>query len=162
MKGQVGMLSGRALAVAILGWSFVKVVGKLLFTKQSPGLAQFHENYGSEGLVPIEPVERERLEKFSGCIACGRCDIGEADRIIASGGRYPGLMQTVLASTRSMPDYDAAAEAFDHVPVDVLAEKEAVCPVGIPFTALAQFVRDKAPVSEEVSTVVALPPSTSP
>ena len=100
VKGQVGMLSGRALAVAILGWSFAKVVTKLLFTKRSPGLAQFHENYGAEGLVPIDLLERERMQQFSGCIACGRCDLGEGERIIASEGSYPGLMQTV-SPTRS-------------------------------------------------------------
>lgn len=139
-----GVLSGRALAVALLAWSLVKVVAKLLFTKQPPGLQRFHDNYGAEGLSPIDPGERRRLERFSGCIACGRCDIGEGERIIASRGAYPGLMQLVLASTRSMPDYAAAARAFEHVPDAVLAHKVAGCPARIPFAELASFVRRRA------------------
>jgi succinate dehydrogenase/fumarate reductase-like Fe-S protein len=138
------VLSGRALAAALLGWSLVKVVARMLFTKEEPGLAIFLENYGAD-LRPIDPDERERLERFSRCIACGRCDVGESERIMASRGEYPGLMQLVLASTRNMPDYDAALRGFAHVPDEVLRAKVAVCPVDIPFDELAAFVRAKAP-----------------
>ena len=142
------MLSGRALALALLAWSLVKVVAKQLFTKQPPGLELFRANYGTEGLAAIDKSEREALERFSGCIACGRCDVGEAARIEAAKGEYPGLMQLVLASTRSMPDFDAAARAFDHVPDHVLHEKQRACPARIPFVELAAFVRAKAPRQE--------------
>ena len=141
---KVGVLSGRALALWLLAVSFVKVLLKRAFTQQTPGLEKFHDNYGTDGLAPIEHDERDQLEQFSRCIACGRCDIGEASRIAASGGQYPGLMQLVLASTRSMPDYDAAARAFDHVPPEVLRAKRRQCPVRIPFADLATFVRAKA------------------
>lgn len=138
------VLSGRALALALLGWSLVKVVAQNLFTKRKPGLELFVENYGAEGLGAIDREERARMARFSRCIACGRCDFGEGERIQASNGAYPGLMQLVLASTRSMPDYDAAARAFDHVPEQVLEDKESLCPVGIPFAELAAFVRAHA------------------
>ncbi|MBW2455328.1 MAG: hypothetical protein JRI68_12490 [Deltaproteobacteria bacterium] len=139
------MLSGRALALALLFWSLVRVVARLLFTKQPPGLEQFHGNYGSEGLRAIDKSERDSLASFSRCIACGRCDFGEAERIASSDGQYPGLMQLVLASSRSMPDFDAAARGFDHVPESVLHRKVRRCPVSIPFPVLAEFVRAKAP-----------------
>ena len=138
------IFSGRALALAVLAWAFIKVLAKLLFTRQPPGLAQFHANYGSEGLSAIDRDEREALARFSRCIACGMCNVGEGRRIRASAGAYPGLMQLVLASTRSMPDYDAAVHGFDHVPLDVLREKRASCPVEIPFDELAAFVRRRA------------------
>lgn len=141
------MLSGRALALALLFWSLVRVVARLLFTTQPPGLKQFNDNYGSEGLIPIDKSERDALSSFSRCIACARCDFGEAERIAASEGQYPGLMQLVLASSRSMPDFDAAARGFDCVPASVLRGKVKRCPVGIPFLALADFVRAKAPKS---------------
>jgi hypothetical protein len=137
-------LSGRALAAAILGWSLVKVVAKLLFTKQQPGLELFVENYGAEGLGSLDGDERDAMERFSRCIACGRCDVGEADRIQASNGAYPGLMQLVLASSRNMPDFDAARLGFAHVPVEVLRDKEKRCPVRIPFAQLAAFVEAHA------------------
>ncbi len=138
------IFSGRALALAVLGWAFVRVIAKLLFTRQPPGLQQFHANYGSEGLSAIDLDEREALQRFSRCMACGLCDVGEAERMRKSNGAYPGLMQLVLASTRSMPDYDAAARGFDHVSLEVLQRKRTECPVDIPFDELARFVRRRA------------------
>ncbi len=142
-----GVLSGRALALALLFWSLVRVLARLLFTKQPPGIQQFHDHYGSEGLSAIDKSEREALASFSRCIACARCDFGEAERIAASDGQYPGLMQLGLASSRSMPDFDAAARGFDYVPESVLRRKVRRCPVAIPFPSLAEFVRAKAPKS---------------
>ncbi|XYI03171.1 hypothetical protein ACMHYB_26790 [Sorangium sp. So ce1128] len=137
------MLSGRALALAVLAWSFLKVVVRRLFDGPN-GLALFHENYDADRLPSLSPAERAALPGFSRCIACGRCDLGEAERIAASRGAYPGLMTVVLASSRSMPDFDAAALALAHVPEEVLAEKERICPTGVPFRELARFVRSKA------------------
>ncbi len=142
------VLSGRPLAFVILGWSLVRVIAKLLFSKQRPGLDIFVENYGAEGLGSLDRNERDAMERFSRCIACGRCDVGEADRIQASNGGYPGLMQLVLASSRSMPDYDAAARGFAHVPTHVLVEKQSRCPVSIPFAELATFVNAHAQRSD--------------
>jgi hypothetical protein len=137
------VLSGRALAVAVLAWALVKV-GLSRLLRERSGLALFHENYDADRLPPLSPAEREALPRFSRCIACGRCDLGEAARIAASRGAYPGLMTIVLASSRSMPDFDAAQAALDHVPEAVLAEKEAICPTGVPFRDMARFIRAKA------------------
>jgi hypothetical protein len=137
------VLSGRALALALLVWSLVKVCLARMLGERT-GLALFHDNYDADRLPPVTPDERRALASFSRCIACGRCDLGEAQRIAASRGAYPGLMTIVLASARSMPDSDAAARALEHVPDQVLAEKEAICPTGVPFRELAGFVRAKA------------------
>jgi len=137
------VLSGRALALAVLAKALFEVTVERLAGGR-PGLAIFHENYDADRLPPLDPDEREQLVRFSRCIACGRCDVGEAERIARSKGAYPGLMAVVLASSRSMPDFDAAALALDHVPDEVLAAKEDVCPTGVPFGALARFVRAKA------------------
>jgi hypothetical protein len=137
------VLSGRALALVLLAWSLIRVLARHL-TKQLPGMVQFHRNYGTERLLAIERGERGALARFSQCIACGRCDAGEAERITASGGAYPGLMQLVRASSRSIPDFDAAAAAFDFVPDDVLQAKVAICPTRVPFPDLASFVRAKS------------------
>ena len=150
------MLSGRALALAILAWSLVKVLFARLRGRKT-GLGLFHDNYDADRLPPLTAGERAELSSFSRCIACGRCDIGEADRIAASRGAYPGLMAVVLGSTRSMPDYDAAALALDHVPEDVLADKEPLCPTAVPFRALARFVRAKAASMAASGGVAAAP-----
>jgi hypothetical protein len=43
-----------------------------------------------------------------------------------------------------MPDFGAAAVGFAHVPEDVLAEKELICPTHVPMRKIAKFVREKA------------------
>jgi hypothetical protein len=147
------VVSGRVLALVVLAWSLIKVLVGRLFGRKT-GLALFHENYDADGLAPLDAGERERVATFSRCIACGRCDVGEADRMAASRGQYPGLMTIVLSSSRSMPDYDAAARSLAHVPDEVLAQKEKVCPTGVPFVELARFVRSKAapkPVTEAIT-----------
>ncbi len=108
------------------------------------GIALFHENYEADRLPAVDAADRARLATFSRCFACGLCDVGEAERIAASRGAYPGLMGVVLASSRSMPDFDAAKVALTHVPEEVLREKEAICPAGVPFVELSRFVRRKA------------------
>jgi hypothetical protein len=137
------VFAGRALALVVLAWSLLKVSIDRLFGVKT-GLPLFHDNYDADRLPPVDAEERARMPAFSRCIACGRCDLGEAERMASARGAYPGLMAIVLGSSRSMPDYDAAAMALAHVPPDVLAEKERVCPTGVPFRELARFVRTKA------------------
>lgn len=133
----------------------VKVAADRLFGAKT-GLALFRENYDADRLPPVAADERAQLARFSRCIACGRCDLGEADRIARSKGAYPGLMAIVLASSRSMPDFDAAALALEHVPDEVLAAKEPTCPTSVPFVELARFVRTKAELTRAVSPMPAL------
>jgi succinate dehydrogenase/fumarate reductase-like Fe-S protein len=141
------VFSGRVLAAVILAWSLLKVLFARAFSRKS-GLALFHENYDADRLPSVDVDERAAMHRFSRCIACGRCDLGEADRIARSNGAYPGLMTIVLASSRSMPDHDAAVLALDHVPEEILAAKERACPTGVPFVELARFVRAKAALSK--------------
>lgn len=136
---------GRALAIFVLAVALVRVLA-LRAMGSKTGLRLFRENYDADRLPPVAPEERDVMASFSRCFACGRCDVGEAERIRASGGAYPGLMQVVLASSRSMPDHDAAARALAFVPDDVLRDKEAICPAGVPFRSVARFVRRNAAV----------------
>ena len=124
----------------------------------SAGLAEFRRNYDADGLPPVSEDERARMAAFSRCIACGVCDRGEAGRIAASGGAYRGVMPLMLAASRSMPDFRAAAYSFGFVPTEVLAEKEQNCPARVPMAAIARFVRDKA---DEVGGPLPLPSRTA-
>jgi hypothetical protein len=92
----------------------------------------------------VSADEHAQLPTFSRCIACGICDRGEGERMANSDGAYPGLMTLVLAVSRSMPDFRAAAYTFSFVSETVLEQKEGVCPTGVPFREIAQFVRRKA------------------
>jgi hypothetical protein len=53
-------------------------------------------------------------------------------------------MQLVLAGSRSMPDFAAAARGFELVPDAVLEEKERSCPTAVPMREIARFVRARA------------------
>lgn len=136
-------MSGRIRALFILAWALLRALWARASGRRG-GLPLFEENYRADRLPAVTSDERDGMGAFSGCIACGLCDAGEGERMAASRGAYPGLMRIVLASTRSMPDFDAARRALEHVPDDVLEQKEGECPSQIPFRRLARFVRDKA------------------
>jgi hypothetical protein len=137
-------VSGRIKALFLLGLALLKTLVVRFFSRGADGITRFRENYDADGLPPVTPQERESIVSFQRCIACGLCDRGEAARIARSGGAYRGVMALVVAGSRSMPEFRAAAYGFDFVPDEVLAEKERVCPVRIPFRRIARFVRDKA------------------
>jgi succinate dehydrogenase/fumarate reductase-like Fe-S protein len=137
-------LSGRLKAILLLSFALLRTLLRLLFARRRRGIGAFRENYDADGLPPVSADERERMTRFGRCIACGLCDRGEAQRIAFSGGAYRGTMALVLAASRSMPDFRAAAYSFSFVPDEVLAEKESICPTGVPFRDIATFVRAKA------------------
>lgn len=134
----------RFRAYWLLFLALLRTLLRRVFSRSGGGLAAFRRNYDADRLPPVTVEERQELPAFGRCIACGLCDRGEAARIAESNGTYQGLMTLVLAGSRSMPDFAAAARAFDYLPDEVLAEKEAICPTDVPFRAIARFVRAKA------------------
>ena len=143
---------GRLYALLILAWALVRSLLAPLFGTRR-GLADFRKSYAPDRLPPISPEERRTLPMLEGCVACGLCDVGEGARIARSGGVFAGVMDLMLASSRSMPDFDAASRSFDSIGDARLAELEARCPVRVPMRKVAAFVRAKA-------AEVAAPPAT--
>jgi hypothetical protein len=144
---------GRLYAVVILAWALVRSLLAGLFGGRR-GLADFRQSYAPDRLPAVTPAEREILPVLGGCIACGLCDVGEAAAIARSGGQYRGVMDLMLASSRSMPDYDAASRSFRAVGDERLAVLERRCPARVPMRRVAAFVRAKA---DEVSRPVTSP-----
>jgi hypothetical protein len=134
---------GRLHALLILAWAFFRTVLVNVFGGRR-GLADFRLSYAPDRLPPVTPDERRVLPTLGGCIACGICDVGEAAAIARSGGLYRGVMDLMLTSSRSMPDYDAAARSFAAVGDERLATLEARCPARVPMRCVAAFVRAKA------------------
>jgi hypothetical protein len=134
---------GRLHALFTLAWALVRSLLAPLFG-QRRGIDDFRRSYAADRLPPVREDEREPALRFGGCIACGLCDAGAGPAIAASRGRYAGVMDLMLASSRSMPDYDAARLSFDAIGDDRLAELESRCPTHVPMRRLARFVRDKA------------------
>jgi hypothetical protein len=134
---------GRLHALLILAWALIRsLLAPLVGARR--GLADFRRSYAADRVPPVSPEERRELPSLGGCIACGLCDVGEGARIAAAGGVYAGVMDLMLASSRSMPDYDAAVRSFDAVGDDRLAELEGRCPTQVPMRRVAAFVRAKA------------------
>lgn len=133
----------RFYALFLLAWSLVRSIVDGLFG-QRRGVETFRALYAADRLPPMDPEERRILPMLSGCVACGLCDVGEAARIAASNGLYAGPMDLALASSRSMPDYDAAVVSLERTTDEALAEAEALCPTRVPLRAIARFVRAKA------------------
>ena len=134
---------GRLYAVLILAWAMLRSVLAGLFGGRR-GLADFRRSYAPDRLPPVTPEERRLLPVLGGCIACGLCDVGEGAAMARSGGIYGGVMDLMLASSRSMPDYDAAARSFEAVGDDRLADLEVRCPARVPMRQVAAFVKAKA------------------
>ncbi len=133
----------RIHALLLLAWALVRsLLAPLLGTRR--GIEAFRKSYAPDGLPPLSQAERAQMPAFSRCIACGLCDVGEGTRMARSAGRYAGVMDLMLASSRSMPDYDAAVASFEAVGDDRLAELEAICPTRVPMRRVAAFVRAKA------------------
>jgi hypothetical protein len=144
---------GRLHAFFILAWALVRsLLAPVVGARR--GLADFRRSYAPDRLPPVTPGERRELPVLGGCIACGLCDVGEGARIARSGGIYAGVMDLMLASSRSMPDYDAAARSFAAIGDERLAALETRCPARVPMRKVAAFVRAKA-------TEVAVLPSTA-
>jgi len=134
----------RLKAILLLAWALTRTLFRLLFGRSVDGMARFRDNYAADRLPPVSAEERQELGEFGRCVACGLCDRGEASRIARSGGAYRGVMPLMLSASRSMPDFLAASLAFAHVPDEVLEQKEAICPTGVPMRKIARFVTSKA------------------
>ena len=133
----------RLHALWILAWALVRSLLAPLWGARR-GIEAFRASYAKDRLPPVTSDERRALPTFGGCIACGRCDVGLAKQIVASHGAFGGVMDLVLASSRSMPDYDTAARSFAHVDDDSLATLEGRCPTAVPIRRLKAFVLAKA------------------
>jgi hypothetical protein len=130
----------------LLVWALVRSLLAPLFggRRARRGIEAFRRSYAADRLPPVGEAERQLSPRLGACIACGLCDVGEGAAIARSAGGYAGVMDLMLASSRSMPDYDAAVRSFEAVGDERLAQLEGRCPTRVPMRRLAAFVRAKA------------------
>lgn len=137
-------MSGRIKALTLLALALIRTLWRLAWNRRIDGLARFRDNYSEDGLTSIGERDRVQMRHFGRCIACGRCDRGDAPRVLAARGTFRGTMGLVLAASRSMPDYRAAARGFAHLSDAELEIKERLCPTRVPLRELARFVQTNA------------------
>jgi hypothetical protein len=140
-------MRGRLLALVLLALALLRTLWRRTRGEPRPGLERFKENYAEDGLSSLSAGDRAQMADFSRCIACGRCDRDDGRRISASGGQFQGTMSLVLAASRSMPDFAAAARSLGYLSEVDLERKEALCPTGVPLRRLAAFFRANAPAA---------------
>jgi len=138
------MTSARLYALYLLSKALLKTIVKKLFGGGLQGLSLFEANFEAEHLSKVSTAERAEMPSFSRCIACGRCNRGDAARTARSHGAYPGTMSLMLASSRSLPDFPVASQALQWISDQELAEKEALCPALVPMRRIAAFIRARA------------------
>ncbi len=127
----------RLHALVILAWALIRtLLGRML--GGATGARRFFANYAADRLPPATPEERQQLPSMSGCIACGLCDLGGAQRDGA------GPMDLALASSRDGSESDAAERGLAALPDALLAERERLCPGHVPLVAVAALVRRRA------------------
>jgi hypothetical protein len=135
------VVTGRVKALVLLAFALVRTLWRLTWHRHIDGLARFRDNYSEDGLTSLSESDRVAMRRFGRCIACGRCDRGDGKRILESKGQFNGTMGLVLAASRSMPDYRAAARGFALLSDAELESKEKLCPTHVPLRQLARFVR---------------------
>jgi hypothetical protein len=140
-------MRGRLLALWLLALALLRTLWRRARGERRPGLELFRENYADDGLAALSPADRAQMSDFGRCIACGRCDRDDGPRIATSQGQFQGTMNLVLAATRSLPDYAAAARSFAYLTDPELERKEGLCPTRVPLRRLAAFVRSNAPAA---------------
>ena len=135
---------GRLHALFVLAWGLLRsLLASAL--RRPPGPGRFPPEL--RGRPPAAPHARTSdgcCPGSSGCIACGLCDVGEGAAMARSGGRYAGVMDLMLASSRNMPDYDAAARRSRPWATSGSPSSRPRCPARVPMRELAAFVRSKA------------------
>jgi hypothetical protein len=162
-------MRGRVKALVFLAFALLRTLWRRAFGRHIVGLDRFRANYAEDGLNPVSEAERHEMSEFGRCIACGRCNRGDERHVIDSKGQFRGSMGLVLAASRSMPDYRAAARSFACLSDLELEEKEKLCPTRVPFRRLASFVRSNAaaarvslPASQGAKRIPSsMPPSAS-
>ena len=90
--------------------------------------------YASDGILQLEPSERERHPRLVTCINCGLCALA-AGRVGKT--RLPDLASSYMRLYARLGDAssDLAGETPD------LVAASAVCPVGLPLDEVAAVVR---------------------
>ena len=127
----------RADSYAKLAWAYGLHLARRRFRRTKSQLTDLLETYGADGIVTIEPSERERHPRLVTCINCGLCALA-ATR--AGKTRLPDLASSYM---RLYARVSEASSDLDGEEPD-LAAASAVCPVGVPLDEVAAVVRRMA------------------
>ncbi|MFW6368987.1 MAG: 4Fe-4S dicluster domain-containing protein, partial [Myxococcota bacterium] len=119
------------------------------------GESRFLEAYSPDRLLPLTAEERERRDRFGGCIHCGLCDahcevLGRVRR-----STLPSLSAVASAYGRSMSEYPFAKHALEDLSsCSDCNGCESVCPMGVPLREMIEDLRAHVGRLEEAGIVL--------
>ena len=122
------------MAYFVLAMLFFKHIFKKIFHIKSHGIEKFKENYNSEFLMELKPIEYKQQAMFQSCINCSLCDmycsvLGNFQR-----EGIPKVSSLILSNSRSMEEF-----RFSYKEIDVFSgcrdcnECESICPNEYPI-----------------------------
>jgi hypothetical protein len=125
---------GRADSLAKLAWAYGLHLTRRRLSRPSSQLPSLLEMYEPDGILPLEPAERDRHPRLVGCINCGLC-------ALAAGRLGKARLPDVASSYMRL--YARLGEASSDVAGDEpdLEAASAACPVGLPLAEVAAVVR---------------------
>ncbi len=98
-------------------------------------------------LLPAQAIDASLVEAAARCVACGACDQAYRPWAAAPRDRFFGPMHFVLTTARGSEHFAALdAEVGALLRADLAALRR-VCPVDVPFEALARAVRSRVPLA---------------
>jgi succinate dehydrogenase/fumarate reductase-like Fe-S protein len=125
---------GRTDSLARLAWAYGMHLTRRRLTRPHSQLTELLDTYATDGMRALEPVERERHPRLTGCINCGLCALAAGrmgkTRLPDLAASYMRLYARLGEASSDVegdePDFEAAAAA---------------CPVGVPLAEVAAIVR---------------------
>jgi hypothetical protein len=130
----------RAWVMLAVAW-LLMTSSRLLRIGTRYGLGAFERNYAADGILPTTREDRALLLQAGRCIACGRCERGDAALRVQGNPDYPGLMTLVLATTRNQPDFAEAAPSWSLLSEETLSQRQRRCPTAVPIARLGPLVQ---------------------
>jgi succinate dehydrogenase/fumarate reductase-like Fe-S protein len=128
--------SSRFRALSYLGYRATLAHPFKRLRQEATGLERFLASYGSEGLTPTRPEDRDAGEAASACIGCGlcetRCDLASAVPTV----RSLGLHAAFRLYGRSSVELPHAREALQACAA--CGECDSICPTGVPISRIVQ------------------------
>ena len=124
----------RADSLARLAWAYGKHLARRRVQRPRSQFGDLIQTYAREGILALEPSERERHPRLIGCINCGLCALA-AGRVGKT--RVPDLASSYMRLYARLAE--AASDVSGEEPD--LGAASAVCPVGLPLDEVAAAVR---------------------
>jgi hypothetical protein len=111
---------------------------------QPSGASRTGPSSPSTTQAELDDADLATLAAVARCTACRACDVAFDAYPRAARPIFRGPSQLVLSYARRLEDHGAAKRYLESLRRGTLVELSRVCPVGVPFVALADLIERRA------------------